>query len=425
MNLNNIEKYHAGKSLDFTEIRNSLLTQMVNYAYNNCYYYKQLFKAAHIDMSDIVNQFNKIPLLDKSIIRDNSDLIISSNLKKMFFSKRNTGGSTGEPLEFYTSINYDSEHQHFLYRLMGYENGDKILAMDGTSIELDLREKNIYWAKKSDKDLPYGSMALSSLYLNNNTILSYIHFINTFKPSIIRGYPAFIDEIATYILTNKINFKLKMKGIVLTSESASRLQIDNIAHAFNSKVFLQYGHSEAALFGYSIDESYEYHCSPFYGFVEVVTESGENAKHGELGEVVVTGFYNYAMPFIRYKTGDLAVFSNDCAGIVKLKSVIGRTQDFVFNDKYEKTLLTALIFGLHYKAFANIKKWQIVQNKPGEVTIKIVREKSFDKKDEEEISNNFFNVAKILTKFEYCDTIPLTKRGKFMFLLQNIKQQIF
>ena len=422
INLNNLEKYHAGKSFDFSEIRNSLLKQIVNYAYNNCYYYKQLFKDAHIDLFDIVNQFNKIPLLDKSIIRDNADIIISSNLKKMVYSKRNTGGSTGEPLEFYTSINYDSEHQHFLYKFMGYENGDKILAMDGTSIGLDLIERNIYWVKKSDRDLPYGSMALSSLYLNNNTILSYTNYINQFKPSIIRGYPAFIDEIATYILTNKINIEFKIKGIELTSESASRLQIDNIERAFKSKVFLQYGHSESALFCYSIDESYEYYCSPFYGFVEVITESGENAKPGELGEVVVTGFYNYAMPFIRYKTGDLAVFLNNCDGIVKLKSVVGRTQDYVFNNLYEKTLLTALIFGLHYKAFANIKKWQIVQDIPGEVIVKIVADKLFDKKDEEEISNNFFNVAKILTKFEYVDSIPLTKRGKFMFLLQNIKQ---
>jgi len=87
-----------------------------------------------------------------------------------------------------------------------------------------------------------------------------------------------------------------------------------------------------------------------------------HVNRGELGEVVVTGFYNYAMPFIRYKMGDLAIFSGDNDGIVRLKSVVGRTQDYIYSSNMDKILLTALIFGLHYKAFANIRKWQIVQD---------------------------------------------------------------
>jgi len=333
---------------------------------------------------------------------------------------RNTGGSTGEPLQFPSSGGFDREHQAFLYRIIGYKPGEKILAMDGSAIAQELTARNIYWTKKSDQDIPYGSMALSSLYLQENTISFYTDFIKTFKPTIIRGYPSFVNDVATYILKNRIKVKHPMKGIVLTSESTNEMQIRNISEAFNSKIYLQYGHAEASLFGYTLDESHEFFCSPFYGFVEVVNESGEHVKPGKLGEVVCTGFHNRALPFIRYKTGDLAFFSQDHHGIVRLKSVLGRTQDYIYGWNLKKTLLTALVFGLHYKAFANIKKWQIIQDKAGEVTVKIVKDAFFNSEDEEEIRSNFLNIADVRTVFRYVESIPLTPSGKSIFLIQNL-----
>lgn len=419
-NIARLERYHCGEKQDFSSERNSCLIDIIKYANKYCNYYSKIFSDHNVDMSDIVNQFKKIPLLDKITIRKNYDSIVSSQLHKLKYGDRNTGGSTGEPFKFISCVDFDNEHQAFLYKIMGYKCGDKILAMDGSSVSGDLLDKNIFWKKKSDKDIPYGSMALSSLYLNEETMPYYVEFINTFKPAIIRGYPAFVNDVATYMQKNNIKLDHVLKGVVLTSESSNPSQIHNIATALNTKIYLQYGHSEASLFAYSIDDSYEYFCSPFYGYVEILNASGEHVRHGELGEVVCTGFYNYAMPFIRYKTGDLAVYLEDRDGIVRLRSVLGRTQDYIYDADNNKTLLTALVFGMHYKAFANIVKWQIVQDRPGEVTIHIVKDKVFDLNDEEEIRSNFLKIAKVKTCFEYVDSVKLTKRGKALFLVQNI-----
>jgi phenylacetate-CoA ligase len=415
-----LKQYHTGSREDFTSDRNALLGRIVAYADRYCPYYRKLFADSGLDVSGVIDQFWKIPFLDKSTVRNNGDRIASSNLRDMIYGSGNTGGSTGEPLKFLTSISFDPEHQAFLYDMMGYDNGDRILAMDGTAIEDDLAAKGIYWKKKSKSDLPFGSMALSSLYLDKNTVSRYADFLVEFEPSIIRGYPAFVNEIATYLLDKGIRLRRPMKGVVLTSESSSATQIRNVGRAFGTSVHLQYGHSEAALFGYTVDDSYEYYCSPFYGYVEVVDDSGSHVKPGEMGEVICTGFYNYAMPFIRYRTGDLAVFSGDIDGIVRLKCVSGRTQDYVYDGAMNRTLLTALVFGLHYRAFSNIVKWQIVQDKPGEVTIHIVRDRHYNPDDEEEIRSNFFKIAGIKTVFDYSGQIKLTKRGKSLFLVQNL-----
>lgn len=421
-NLARLERYHCGEKSDFLNDRKACLVDIIKYANMHCPYYRKMFSGHDVSMSDIDKQFNKIPLLDKSIIRNNKDSIVSSQLHRLKYGERNTGGSTGEPFKFISCVDFDNEHQAFLYGMMGYKDGDKILAMDGSFVSGELLEKNIFWKNKSEKNIPYGSMALSSLYLNGEAMPYYVDFINKFRPTIIRGYPAFVNDVATYMITNNIKLSHALKGIVLTSESSNSVQIQNIATAFNTKVYLQYGHSEASLFAYSIDDSFHYYCSPFYGYVEILNESGDHVRPGELGEVVCTGFYNYAMPFIRYKTGDLAVFLEDRDGIVRLQSVLGRTQDYVYDSNMNKTLLTALVFGMHYKAFANIVKWQIVQDIPGEVTIYIVKGKMFETNDEEEIRLNFLKIAKVTTKFEYVDSVKLTKRGKAQFLVQKIDQ---
>lgn len=80
-------------------------------------------------------------------------------------------------------------------------------------------------------------------------------------------------------------------------------QIADIERVFRCPVYLQYGHSEVSVFAYTAAGSREYRCSPLYGLTEVLQEDGTPVREGETGEVVVTGFWNTAMPFIRYRTG--------------------------------------------------------------------------------------------------------------------------
>ncbi|MFC4802575.1 hypothetical protein ACFPA1_25015 [Neobacillus sp. GCM10023253] len=415
-----LKKYHHGRTVNFNPIRNKKLLKTLKYAYRNSQYYKNTFDEKGIKIKSIREDWGRVPFLDKSIIRKEKDRILAMSDSKNYVGFVTTGGSTGEPLGFYTFGSYDAEHQKFLYQLMGYSPGDKILAMDGTLVPDDLINKNIFWTNKSANDLPYGSVALSSQYLNSKNINYYIDFIKKFKPAIIRGYPSYIDSIAMYILKNNIDLGFNIKGIQITSESFYNYQVDNIKKAFKTNVYTQYGHAEASVFGYSVDDSLMIYCSPFYGYTEVIGEDGIHVKPGEMGEIVVTGFNNYAMPFIRYRTGDLAIYDGDDNGIVKLRKINGRTQDYIYTENMEKVLLTAIVFGRHYKAFENIEKWQIVQNVPGEIIFKIIKGSSYSINDQIELQDNFYQLAKIKTEFEIVDNLPLTPRGKSKFLIQNL-----
>ena len=304
---------------------------------------------------------------------------------------------------------------------MQYKPGDIIVAFDGSSVPAKLLDAHIYWVATSNEDVPYGRLSYSSLYLREETVSYYVRHMLDTAPSILRGYPSFLNDIAKYISERGISIPFHIKGVQLTAENAYDWQIENMRRAFNTKVFLQYGHSEVCVYGYTFDNTCEYYCSPFYGFTEVLGEDGRHVNMGEVGEVVVTGFYNFAMPFIRYRTGDLALFNGETDGIVRLGKIVGRAQDYVLTENGERISLTALIFGQHYRAFKSIQEWQLQQDIPGRVKVRIVKGEGFSVEDEMEIRDKFKGICDVDPEFEYVDSIPLTPRGKFRFLVQNIR----
>ncbi len=82
--------------------------------------------------------------------------------------------------------------------------------------------------------------------------------------------------------------------------------------------------------------------------------------------------------------------------------------------------LTALIFGLHYHAFSNITKWKLVQKEYGKVTFQIVKGEHYSEVDEQELRDSFLENASIEAAFEYVNDIELTRRGKSVFLDQQL-----
>ncbi len=80
-----------------------------------------------------------------------------------------------------------------------------------------------------------------------------------------------------------------------------------------------------------------YHVVAENAWVEILREDGTAAAPGELGQVVLTGFYNYAMPFIRYAIGDIATVGPDVCACGRSLPVIAQVEGrsryaFAFDD---------------------------------------------------------------------------------------------
>lgn len=416
-----IEKFSEGEK---TILQKNRMLVLLQHAYKNCPYYRRLFERSNINVNSLDN-LPEIPILTKEIIREHGSDMIACNINKFSLVRRNTGGSTGEPLEFYSDRNacaLDLAYHKFLYRKIGYHPGDVIAAAGGITIPKRYRDKNIYWTRQSRYNIWY-HIGFSGIYLNDNTVGYYFEQFVRSRPAILRGYPSFWDTLARYILARGIKIDFKVKGANLTAETCLPAQREAIETAFNTKTFLEYGQTELSLFCYTDGSSYTYQTAPLYGYIEVIKDNGEYANEGEEGDVIATSLCNLGMPFIRYKTGDRIVVLRRAGGMVWFNDFQGRTQDYILDKDNQKVALTSLIFGQHFKAFKNIVRWQFQQEEIGKVCLKVVKGPSYNQEDEKEIKGIIAGSSRVDLDIRYVDQISTEKNGKFLFLVKRMKGQ--
>lgn len=413
------KRYNDAKD-NWKFVQEQNLKEILGYAQQHCPYYQGLYSMNQV--SEPMTLIKSLPLLDKQTILNVGGQIYSDIITEDWNLWLNTGGSTGEPLHFpalYTNKPWENICQMMLYMQMGYKKGDVIVCVSGERISDEDLAHHVYWSENAN--FPYGKVHFSTLHLGHETIGYYWDKLVNVNPKFMRGYPSGILELCRLAGKRGLSPSFNLKGIYLTSENFTQVEKDEIAAFFHCPVYGQYGHTESSIFAVQNSNSDAYICSPLYGYTEVLDEKGNQVGIGEKGEIVVTGFIEHGLPFIRYKTGDLAIYGGETKyGETVLQKLLGRNVDFIYNKEQEKIYLVGFIFGGHIKAFNHITAWQIHQNKVGVVTLRIVKGDGYDDDVDEELKNLFAG-KNIDVDFQYVGKIEKTKRGKQKFLIQEVK----
>jgi len=173
--------------------------------------------------------------------------------------------------------------------------------------------------------------------------------------------------------------------------------------------------------------SNHYHIFPEYGAVEVIKEDGSPAEaEGELGELVGTSFYNFAMPLIRYRTDDWAVVGPErcaCGRNYKLlKEAYGRWHQEMLVGNLDN-LISVTALNVHTDVFDNVQQLQFYQREKGKVELRIKRKPGFSERDAKRImaalDEKMGDTMQISLSF--ADEIPLMPRGKFRFVIRELE----
>lgn len=400
------------------------LNKLIIHAYENVPYYKRVFNERGLRPKDIQDfkDLEQLPFLTRDLVRENFKDLCSRKHSPNQFQRVTTGGSSGVPLELYLESGVtDAKEWAFMktqWDRVGYRFRDKCAMFRGYKVPVS---NNTFW-----KSQLFGRWLLFSSYdINDQNISSYIKKLKVYAPKYIQAYPSAISLLANNINDNNIRDVPSIKAILCGSENLYSNQRKLLEETFNTRVYSWYGLTEKVVLAGECEVSNHYHVFPEYGITELVDETGNTIKTG-MGEIVGTGFNNYAMPLIRYKTGDVGVLVDkkcECGREYPLlEGVEGRIQEVVITKNKTKMALNPLFFGQHMNAYSNIKEFQVIQEKKGELIINIVKSKKYNYVDEEEIlntivdvSNNQFDVI-----FNYTDSIPKTERGKHKFLVQKM-----
>ncbi len=404
------------------------LTLVFQNAFENIEYYKNIFERIgiktlndfyHIDSFDLIKS---LPIIDKSVVKENFKLFISKN-KRILKDYISTGGTSGEPFYFYINSERSSIEWSFMVDLwsrIGFNLNSKRASFRGNKI------RDLYVDDPILKEKRFSSFRLSDTYLAE--IWSYLL---SYNPDFLYAYPSAAYIIAKFVKNNNSQLPKSLKGILIGSENIYENQRNFIENVFGVKTFAWYGHSEKLVLAGECEYERIYHAYPQYGFVEFINQNNEPAKPGEFAEIVGTGFINTVMPFIRYRTGDWCIYLGDhCPNCKRnyqiFKEVQGRwTQEMLIGR--DSNLISMSAINVHSKEFERVSRFQYYQEKPGKATLKLVPAKGFSKSDEDKIHQTIQEKLKdtIMLETQIVNDLPNTVSGKFKFIDQRLNVDDF
>lgn len=412
--------------------QNTKFLRLIEHCFNHVPYYRSLFKRNHLLRTDFqsLEDLRKLPFLTKELILANKETLVSENYPKSKLLYYSTGGTTGTPMSFYNEKGVSrSKELAFMtsqWNRVGYAINDPMVTLRGNVVPSV--SKNLFWEFEPIKN----RLILSTYHMTNENLKQYVEKIRAFRPKFIHTYPSAVTVLAKFMKDNSVSPFETLKAVLCSSEAFYPGQRELLESVFQCRIYSWYGLGEMVVLAGECEISDKYHVFPEYGILEIVDSAGNVIdKEGQLGEIVGTGFDRDIMPFLRYRTGDFAeYYDRTCAcgrNYRLLKRVEGRwLQEQVVAKNGSLISITAL--NMHSPIFENVFQYQFVQEKPGEIILKVVPKNNFSTNDETRILKEFglkFSSTDIAFKIEKVndENIDKGKSGKFRFLIQKISNQ--
>jgi len=222
-------------------------------------------------------------------------------------------------------------------------------------------------------------LVISSEHLTRRYLPLCAEALARHRPAFIEAFPSAIYPLARWLEAHPLpEFTRHVRGITLFSENVYGFQMETLKRVFGCPILAHYGHSERVLMAATLPGDERYFFWPQYGELELLdAQDRPITQPGKLGFVVGTSFDNRVMPFVRYRTGDLAMLSENgslaLAGFPAVERIAGRLQEFVVCRDERLISITALGVA-HFPELCAVDAIQYEQHKPGELILKVAAE---------------------------------------------------
>ncbi len=404
------------------------LQKLIEYAYNHTVYYREVMDAATIKPKDItcLADVEKLPILTKKIIQERRDDMISNQYAHSELIKDSSGGSTGEPTIYYKDLarhNLRRADQIRHDRWSGWDIGKRKALVWGAQRDLkavqSFKEHIIARYIERQWELDAFEMSESAMY-------EFTSLLEKIQPSMILGYANALYLYAEFLLKNQPSHGIKLDGIVSSAETLTPEKRQTIEEAFRCKVLNRYGSREVGLIASECKQQIGLHINAENILLELVDPNGHAVSSGN-GDILVTDFWNFGMPLIRYKLGDVGtVAENKCScgrGLPLLGNVAGRTGDFFVSQSGEK--IHGEYFTHLFYEVPEIKQFQMIQESLDLIVFNLVEAKLVE--DRSYLDNIMSKTKEMLgetveIKTNFIEEIKPTATGKLLFTISKVAQ---
>ena len=305
-------------------------------------------------------------------------------------------------------------------RWWGVDIGDPEIVMWGSPIELGAQDRI-----RLLRDRLMRTRLLPAFEMSARKVDEYIEVIRRLRPRMLFGYPSAFAHIARHARERGIRLDgLGIRVAFVTSERLYADQRELIQAVFGCPVANGYGGRDAGFIAHECPQG-GMHITAEDIIVETVTPTGEPTPPGTAGEVVVTHLASGDFPFIRYRTGDVAVLGNrtcTCGrGLPLLEEIQGRTTDFIV--AHDGTVMHGLALIYVVRDLAGVRAFKIVQESLELTRVLLETDADFAPAVVDEIIAAFRQRlgSQVEIRVERVERIPPERSGKYRYVVSHVE----
>ncbi len=414
-----LNKTQSLNKKEFLNWQNDEIIKILHYHIHHNKYYKKICK-------NNIKEFKDAPILTKKDFQIGLQDTMSISLKNKSVYKANTSGASGQPFWFVKDKNCHSlAWSYILDRYATLGNSKNLLEARFFG---SIRNNPLINFKERCKDIllervRFDVFDQSFDYFEKITIdfakqnFTYIYgYTNS-----IYAYALHLEKHSTSTLKEVCK---SLTYVLVTAEMCNERMRKKMIKIFGVPVYREYGSSETSIIAIE-NKLYEWEIASQRVYVEIVDQNGNLLPDGCTGKILVTDFYNYAMPIIRYDIGDEgSIVSKNKFPFFHLNSLQGRESDTIFLPSGKS--IPGLVFYYILRDIIErediIKRFIIKQRKIDTFVFEYIAKTKLDN----DRKQKFINTAEkylepnLIYEFLKVDIIPLKPSGKIQHFFSDI-----
>lgn len=403
-------------------LRDAKLRTLVTRAYAMIPAYRVLMDQHDVrpEQIETAADLPRLPVMTKDLLRAHGESLQARDVFPDQLEVGSTGGTTGAPMRVVRDLPGTVWQRACYWRGFGWAGltlDQPWVQLFGGSLGQGARPLN------GLKNWFAGKVFLPAFELGPYNVRRYVHAIRKADARFMVGYASAIHQLAT--LVEAAGLQLKLDAVLPTAELLLPEWRETIERVFGARVLPYYGCGEIQSLGYSCPDAAEpvYHTCDEHAIIEVERADGTTALEGE-GAFLITDLDNRAMPLIRYRNGDAGELAGPgcpCGRTLgRIVRLDGRVNDVLVTTGGGRI---SGVIGTHaFKYVRGADAFQVVQRRPGQALIRIVKGPGYDAAVEEPKLMEIF--ARHLgpgseVGIEYVSSIAKTAAGKARFVINE------
>lgn len=380
-------------------------------------------RSPHYTNIDPRGGLEAFPILEKQTLATDLDRIRTITDGEGIVS--HTGGTTGASMKVVYTVS-DTQKRFatldWFRSLSGWNLGSRTAWFSGKMI---VRDSDIADGICYRDDWLTNTRFFSTFHINECNFNVYWKALIDFSPKFIVGFPSSISEILTIARDRGLTYPHRVSTVFPTAETVLPRYRNLFHDMLGAETRDQYASSEGAPFIVECPSG-RLHILPYTGVFEVVDETGNPAREGE---ILVTAFHTHGTPIVRYRVGDriaLAPESEHCAcgwTFPLVQQIEGRNNDFIWSPEHGRINLGNLSNST--KSVPGIIAFRVLQDVPDAITVEVQSSEAFDddaaRQFEKELRKRTGN--HMIIEFVQCDQLIRKASGKFRIVENTLKPE--